>query len=84
MLAAATPRGFFRKCWVLVRFVPSPQANPVVCPCDDRPVVMEPIPSYEDLVWLFEADPVDRYADDEHEADGFGCDPSARPPNSSI
>jgi hypothetical protein len=25
---------------------------------------MEPVPSYEDLIWLFEAEPVYRYADD--------------------
>ncbi|MEU6074051.1 hypothetical protein [Micromonospora sp. NPDC047074] len=31
------------------------------------PVVMEPVPSYEDLIWLFEAEPVYRYADDERE-----------------
>jgi hypothetical protein len=31
-------------------------------------MVMEPVPSYEDLIWLFEAEPVYRYADDEREA----------------
>ncbi len=34
---------------------------------------MEPVPSYEDLIWLFEAEPVYRYADDEREA-GFQSD----------
>jgi hypothetical protein len=29
---------------------------------------MEPVPSYEDLIWLFEAEPVYRYADDDREA----------------
>jgi hypothetical protein len=29
---------------------------------------MEPVPSYEDLIWLFESEPVYRYADDEREA----------------
>jgi hypothetical protein len=29
---------------------------------------MEPVPSYEDLIWLFEAEPAYRYADDEREA----------------
>ncbi|GAA4578920.1 hypothetical protein GCM10023176_55740 [Micromonospora coerulea] len=27
-------------------------------PCKDLLVVMEPVPSYEDLIWLFEAEPV--------------------------
>ena len=37
-------------------------------PCKDLLTVMEPVPSYEDLIWLFEAEPVYRYADDEREA----------------
>ncbi len=36
--------------------------------CEDLLVVMEPVPSYDDLIWLFEAEPVYRYADDEREA----------------
>lgn len=28
-------------------------------------MVMEPTPSYDDLIWLFEAEPIYRYADDE-------------------
>ncbi|MGI5180311.1 hypothetical protein ACQEVZ_28730 [Dactylosporangium sp. CA-152071] len=31
-------------------------------------MVMEPIPSYEELIWLFEAEPVYRYAEDERTA----------------
>jgi hypothetical protein len=31
-------------------------------------MVMEPVPSYEDLIWLFEAEPIYQYADDEREA----------------
>jgi hypothetical protein len=31
-------------------------------------MVMEPVPSYEDLIWLFEAEPVYRYAEDERAA----------------
>lgn len=30
-------------------------------------MVMEPVPSYADLIWLFEAEPIYRYADDERE-----------------
>lgn len=30
-------------------------------------MVMEPVPNYEDLIWLFEAEPVHRYADHEVE-----------------
>jgi hypothetical protein len=29
---------------------------------------MDPVPSYDDLIWLFEAEPVYRYEDDEREA----------------
>jgi hypothetical protein len=36
--------------------------------CDDLLVVMEPVLSYEDLIWLFEAEPTYRYADDERAA----------------
>jgi hypothetical protein len=36
--------------------------------CQDLPMVMEPVPSYEDLIWLFESDPTYRYADGEREA----------------
>jgi hypothetical protein len=31
-------------------------------------MVMEPVPSYEDLIWLFEAEPTYRYAVDERAA----------------
>jgi hypothetical protein len=31
-------------------------------------MVMDPVPSYDDLIWLFEAEPVYRYEDDEREA----------------
>ncbi|MEV4134132.1 hypothetical protein AB0J72_18420 [Dactylosporangium sp. NPDC049742] len=31
-------------------------------------MVMEPVPSYEELIWLFEAEPVYRYAEDERAA----------------
>jgi hypothetical protein len=31
-------------------------------------MVMEPVPSYEDLIWLFETEPTYRYADDERAA----------------
>jgi hypothetical protein len=29
---------------------------------------MDPVPRYDDLIWLFEAEPVYRYEDDEREA----------------
>jgi hypothetical protein len=41
--------------------------------CDHLSMVMEPVPSYEDLIWLFEAEPVDRYAED-HGAAGYEFD----------
>ena len=31
---------------------------------------MEPVPSYEDLIWLFEAEPVYRYAEEGRVVDG--------------
>jgi len=31
-------------------------------------MVMEPVPSYKDLIWLFETEPTYRYADDERAA----------------
>ena len=34
---------------------------------------MEPVPSYEDLIWLFEAEPTHRHADDEREV-GYNSD----------
>jgi hypothetical protein len=34
---------------------------------------MEPVPSYEDLTWLFEAEPTYRYTDDERQA-GYSFD----------
>lgn len=34
---------------------------------------MEPVPSYEDLIWLFETEPVYRYSDDER-ATGYEFD----------
>ena len=37
-------------------------------PCKDPLVGMEPVPSYEDLIWLFEAEPTYRYADDDSAA----------------
>lgn len=39
--------------------------------CEHSAVVMEPIPSYEDLVWLFEAEPIYLDADDAHPAEGW-------------
>ncbi|GAA2600781.1 hypothetical protein GCM10010399_34480 [Dactylosporangium fulvum] len=36
-------------------------------------MAMEPVPSYEDLIWLFEAEPVYRYAEDER-ATGYEFD----------
>ncbi|GAA4263543.1 hypothetical protein GCM10022255_109040 [Dactylosporangium darangshiense] len=36
--------------------------------CQDLPVVMEPVPSYEDLIWLFETESIYRYTADECEA----------------
>lgn len=31
-------------------------------------MVMEPVPSYDELIWLFESEPIYRYADDERAA----------------
>ncbi|HTJ33291.1 MAG TPA: hypothetical protein VL738_08670 [Dactylosporangium sp.] len=36
--------------------------------CQDLPVVTEPVPSYEDLIWLFETESIYRYTADEREA----------------
>ena len=36
-------------------------------------MVMEPVPSYGDLIWLFEAEPVYQYADDEGTAGHVRC-----------